>query len=154
MSEVLAAVLGFAGGVVGGLLGVGGGILFVPALVLFLDHGQLSAEATSLLAIVPVAIVGTARQIRYGNVRLADGLWIGALSVPGVALGVIVANNVAQRTLELAFAVLLVFVAVQLVRRALRDGDDGASSGGRGGPVHDNGSPERAPRDRAGTSGA
>ncbi|MGZ5333410.1 MAG: TSUP family transporter, partial [Solirubrobacterales bacterium] len=54
MSDIAAAVLGFAGGMVGGLLGVGGGILFVPALALFQDQSQLHAEATSLLAIVPV----------------------------------------------------------------------------------------------------
>ena len=41
--------------------GVGGGVLFVPGLVIFLGLGQHQAEATSLLAIVPVAIVGDAR---------------------------------------------------------------------------------------------
>lgn len=120
MSELFAALLGLAGGVVGGLLGVGGGILFVPALVIFLDQSQIDAEATSLLAIVPVAIVGTMRQRRYGNVRLGEGLLVGALSVPGVAVGVVVANALSQRALELAFAALLVIVAAQLALRALR----------------------------------
>ena len=121
MSEFLAGLLGFAGGVVGGLLGVGGGIIFVPALVIFLDKGQLMAESTSLLAIVPVAIVGTARQLRYGNVRLGDGVKIGFLSIPGVAIGVLVANAVSERALELGFAALLIAVACQLVVRAIRD---------------------------------
>lgn len=120
MEEVLAALFGFAGGVVGGLLGVGGGILFVPALAIFLDESQIGAEATSLLAIVPVAAVGTWRQARYGNVRLAEGLAIGALSVVGVAAGVVVANVVSQRVLELTFAALLIFVAARLVHRAAR----------------------------------
>ena len=119
MEYVAAALLGYAGGVVGGLLGVGGGILFVPALAIFLDLSQLDAEATSLLAIVPVAIAGTWRQYGYGNVRLRDGLLIGALSPVGVAIGVLVANNVSQRALEVSFAALLLFVATQLVRRAL-----------------------------------
>jgi hypothetical protein len=120
MEYVAAALLGYAGGVVGGLLGVGGGILFVPALAIFLDESQLGAEATSLLAIVPVAVAGTWRQYRYGNVRLRDGLWIGALSPVGVAAGVLIANNVAQRALEVSFAALLLFVAAQLMRRALQ----------------------------------
>jgi hypothetical protein len=119
MEYVLAAAFGLAGGAVGGLLGVGGGILFVPALVIFLDQGQLHAESTSLLAIVPVAIVGAWRQRGYGNVRLRDGLAIGALSPIGVAIGVLVSNAVSQRVLELAFAALLLLVAAQLVRRAL-----------------------------------
>jgi uncharacterized membrane protein YfcA len=48
--------IGLAAGVVAGLLGVGGGVLFVPGLVLFIGLDQHHAEATSLLAIVPVAI--------------------------------------------------------------------------------------------------
>jgi uncharacterized membrane protein YfcA len=119
MSEVAAAVLGFAGGMVGGLLGVGGGILFVPALVIFQDEPQIRAEATSLLAIVPVAMVAAWRQHGYGNVRLRDGLLVGALSPLGVAIGVVVANAVSQRLLELGFAALTLFIAGRLVARAL-----------------------------------
>jgi uncharacterized membrane protein YfcA len=119
MDELAAALLGFAGGMAGGLLGVGGGILFVPALAIFADQTQLEAESTSLLAIVAVAAVGAWRQHGYRNVDLRDGAVIGALSAGGVALGVAVANAVSQRALELAFAALLVLVAVQLTRRAL-----------------------------------
>ena len=119
MEYVLAAILGFAGGTVAGLLGVGGGILFVPALTIFLDLNQLHAESTSLLAIVPVALVGGWRQNRYGNVRLRDGILIGALSPLGVLIGVLISNSVPQRALELGFAALLVVVAAQLIRRAM-----------------------------------
>jgi hypothetical protein len=119
MDYVLAAIFGFAGGAVGGLLGVGGGILFVPALVIFLDLSQIHAESTSLLAIVPVALVGAWRQNRYGNVRVRDGIAIGLLSPIGVLIGVLVSNTVSQRALELGFAALLLVVAAQLTRRAL-----------------------------------
>src|SRR5215211_5283986 len=99
MDIVLAILAGVAGGVLGGLVGIGGGVLFVPALVFFLDETQVGAEATSLLAIVIVAIAGTWRQRTYGNVRLDDAAIIGALSVLGVAIGVVVANEVSQRVL-------------------------------------------------------
>jgi uncharacterized membrane protein YfcA len=121
VSELAAIAIGLVAGVVAGLMGVGGGILFVPALVLLLDQSQLHAEATSLLAIIPVAIVGAWRQSSYGNVRLADALVIGALSPLGVVAGAVVANNVSQRALELGFACLILFVAAQLVRRALAE---------------------------------
>ena len=120
MEYVAAALLGFLGGTLGGLVGVGGGILFVPALAIFLDEPQLRAEATSLLAIIPVALVGAWRQHGYGNVRLRDGLLVGALSPLGVALGVLVSNAVSNRALEIGFAALLLYVAGQLARRALR----------------------------------
>lgn len=123
---VAAGLLGFAGGMVGGLLGVGGGVLFVPALAIFLDETQLGAEATSLLAIVPVAIVGAWRQNRYGNVRLRDGLIAGALSPLGVLAGVALSNAVSERVLELSFAALIVLIAVRLVIRGLRPAEAGA----------------------------
>ena len=80
MDQLAAILIGLLGGAVAGLMGVGGGILFVPALVIFLDQSQVHAEATSLLAIIPVAIVGTWRQIGYGNVRLQHAAAIGLLS--------------------------------------------------------------------------
>jgi uncharacterized protein len=120
VSEIAAAILGFAGGLLGGLLGVGGGILFVPALAIFLDETQVEAEATSLLAIVPVAIVAVWRQLGYGNVRVREGLVIGALSPVGVAIGVVASNEISQRALELIFAGLALVIAAQLALRALR----------------------------------
>jgi uncharacterized membrane protein YfcA len=105
---------------VGGLLGVGGGVLFVPALVIFMDETQVRAEATSLLAIVPVALVAVWRQRGYGNVRVRDGLVIGALSPLGVAIGVVTSNEISQRALELIFAGLALVIAAQLVFRAFR----------------------------------
>jgi uncharacterized membrane protein YfcA len=117
---ILAVVMGAAAGVVSGLLGVGGGILFVPALTLVLSLSQVKAEATSLLAIIPVALVGAVRQHRYGNVKLGDGAVVGALSALGVAAGVALANVLPQRALRIGFAALMVLVAVQFLRRFAR----------------------------------
>lgn len=120
MTEIAAALVGFVGGVVGGLLGVGGGVLFVPALVIFQDQSQVDAEATSLLAIVPVALMAAWRQHGYGNVRVRDGLIVGALSPLGVLAGVAAANTIDQDLLKTFFAGLMIFVAIQLVRRPSR----------------------------------
>lgn len=115
-----AAVIGFFAGGVAGMLGVGGGILFVPGLVLGVGLSQVEAEATSLLAIVPVALLGAWRQHRYGNLRLGDGLLVGVLAVPGAIAGVAIVNAVPERTIEVGFACLMLVVAAQLARRALR----------------------------------
>jgi uncharacterized membrane protein YfcA len=119
MDYVAAGALGFLGGMLGGLVGVGGGVLFVPALVIFLDQTQVEAESTSLLAIVFVALLGAYRQYGYGNVRVRDGIVMGAVAAVGVAGGVAIANAVSGRTLELMFAVLALLIAAQLIRRAL-----------------------------------
>jgi uncharacterized membrane protein YfcA len=116
--------VGFVAGMAAGLLGIGGGALFVPALVLFLGLSQLDAQATSLLAIIPVAAVGAARQHRYGNLRIRDGLALGALATGGALGGVALANAVPERALEVSFAMLQLFVAFQLARRALRNEEE------------------------------
>jgi uncharacterized membrane protein YfcA len=117
---IAAALLGLAGGVVGGVLGVGGGLLFVPALALVLGLTQVEAEATSLLAVIAVGIVGAWRQYGYGNVRPRDGALMGVLSVAGVAAGVALANILPERALKLLFAAVMLYFAVSLFRRALR----------------------------------
>jgi uncharacterized membrane protein YfcA len=114
-----AALIGLVAGVVAGMLGVGGGVLFVPGLVFFVGLTQVDAEATSLLAIVPVALLGAWRQHRYGNVRIRDGLVVGALAVPAAVGGVALVNALPERAIEVAFACLQLLIAAQLVRRAL-----------------------------------
>jgi uncharacterized membrane protein YfcA len=120
MDVVAAVLIGFAAGVSSGMLGVGGGIIFVPGLVFVLGLSQLAAESTSLLAIVPVALAGAWRQRGYGNVRLRDGLILGALSPLGVVGGAELANVLSERALELSFAAVQLVFAFGLARRALR----------------------------------
>jgi uncharacterized membrane protein YfcA len=115
-----AAAIGVAAGLISGMLGVGGGILFVPGLVLFVGLHQVDAEATSLLAIIPTALVGSWRQYRYGNVRVHDATVLGAMSAAGAVAGVALANVLPTRVLEIAFGILMLVVAAQLVHRAAR----------------------------------
>jgi uncharacterized protein len=116
---VLALALGLSAGVLSGLFGVGGGILFVPALVA-LGLGQVEAQATSLLAILPTVAAGAWNQQRYGNLRPRTALVVGISSIAGVELGARVATSISEETLRRLFAVLLFGVAAQLVWRATR----------------------------------
>jgi len=101
------------------VLGLGGGIVFVPALAVFAHLTQLEAIGTSLVAIVLVALVGAARQRRYGNIRVREGILIGVLSPPGVLVGVALANVLPERALELSFAGLQLFFAWELARKSV-----------------------------------
>lgn len=109
--------IGFAAGVLGGLVGVGGGVLMVPGLIIFLDQPVLRAESTSLAAIVLVALVGAWRQRGYGNVRLRDAAVVTLLSPLGVVAGWAISNSVPERALELGFAGFQVYLALTLLWR-------------------------------------
>jgi uncharacterized protein len=111
---VLVAVLAAGTGVLAGLYGVGGGILFVPILVLFFELGQVEAEATSLLAILPTVAAGTWQQRRYGNVRWRAALVIGLGAVAGVQAGVVVAHWLPEDLLRRLFGLLMLGIAARL----------------------------------------
>jgi len=108
--------LGVLGGILAGLLGVGGGVIFVPALVIIAGLGQHEAEGTSLLAIIPVALVGAWRQDRYGNVERRSALTLSLIAGAGAFAGVQIADALSGHALRIAFAVLLVLISLQLVR--------------------------------------
>ncbi len=116
------AAIGLAAGVLSGLLGVGGGVLFVPGLVFVAGLTQVNAEATSLLAVIPVAMLGAWRQHGYGNLRARDGLLLGLLSLVGAVAGVVLANLLSGRTLRVMFALLVLVAAYQLFRAGRRPG--------------------------------
>lgn len=119
-STVLVGItLGLTAGVLAGMFGVGGGILFVPTLVL-LGLGQLEAQATSLLAILPTVAAGAWNQRRYGHLRASAAAVVGVASIVGVEVGARVATSLPESALRRLFAVLLFAVAVQLVWRTVR----------------------------------
>lgn len=107
--------VGVVAGIMAGLLGVGGGIVMVPSLVLLLSVEQAVAKGTSLLVIIPTALVGTARNLRAGDVDV--GL-AAAAGLTGVLFG-FAASLVSVRLDPLLsavlFGLLLVAVAVRLL---------------------------------------
>ena len=116
---ILAICLGLGAGVMAGLFGVGGGILFVPALVA-LGLGQLEAQGTSLLAILPTVAAGTLNQRRYGHLRVRTAIVVGLASIVGVEVGARIVTEIPESLLRRLFAILLFVVAAQLVWRAHR----------------------------------
>jgi uncharacterized protein len=120
MTIALVAVAGLAAGVLAGLFGVGGGIVFVPTLALLLGLTQLHAGATSLLAILPTAVVGSWRQRRYGNIDLRAAALVGLASIAGVQAGVLLAEALPESALRRLFGLLMILTAGQIVWRERR----------------------------------
>lgn len=126
------ALLGLLAGLVAGFFGVGGGVLFVPAMTLVAGMAVVDAEATSLLAIVPVALVGAVNQRRYGNLRLGDAVALGLFAVPAALLGVVIVNNVSEAVVRAGFSGLALFTAYKLARSGLQERRAAAPASDRG----------------------
>ncbi len=109
--------MGGAAGFVGGLLGVGGGLILVPGLVWAAGLGRHTATGTSLLAIIPVAIVATAT---YGlrldeafDARASAAVVVGSLA--GTVVGARLNARFSERGLRLAFALFSLAIGLRLV---------------------------------------
>jgi uncharacterized membrane protein YfcA len=106
-------------GAASGLLGVGGGTLMVPFLTLAVGLSQHAAEATSLLVVLPTAVVGSVVLHRRGVGDLRIALRIGVLGAAGGVVGALLALALPAHVLKLVFAVFLLLVSVRLVRDSL-----------------------------------
>ncbi len=106
--------IGLAAGALSGLFGVGGGILIVPGLVLLARMPQRRAHATSLAAILPIAVSGAAG---YGIEGAVDWVAVGLLTVGGILgafLGTSLLRRIPDRGLRVIFAGFLLVAAALL----------------------------------------
>jgi uncharacterized protein len=113
------AAFGVFAGVASGLLGVGGGTVMVPFLTLVVGYSQQRAEATSLLVILPTAIVGVLLLRRKGIGDLPRALTTGAIGAAGGALGATLALALPSHVLRIVFAAFLGAIGVRMCRDAL-----------------------------------
>ena len=118
--DVVAIVGGFGAGFLSGTIGVGGGLLFVPTMTVGLRISQAVAQGTSLVAIIPTAIVGGISHVLRGSVLLVPALWMGGGGVVGGVIGALVAVEVPGPWLARVWGGFLVFSAVRLTMQAIR----------------------------------
>ena len=109
-------VIGFAAGILSGLVGVGGGIIIVPALVFFLGFNQQQAQGTSLgLLLLPVGILAV---MNYYNKGYLDIKVIGIMSIAFVLGGWVgskLALQLSQEMVKRIFAVVLFYTAFKML---------------------------------------
>lgn len=105
-------MVGVIGGILAGLFGVGGGVIMVPLLLWWAQLDQRRAQATSLLAIAPAALVGTASYATGGVFPFIPGLLVAGGSVLGAQLGAFVLRRLSLGWLRWT---LIVFVASMAV---------------------------------------
>lgn len=109
------AAIGTVAGVFSGVFGVGGGTVIVPLLVLWLAYEEREATGTSLAAIVVIAAVAAGLYAANGDVDWGKAMLVGVPALAGVVAGTALQQRVPQRAISLAFAAMLVVMAILLV---------------------------------------
>ena len=107
-------LIGLTAGFFGALFGVGGGIVMVPMLIAASSFSPRPAMATSLAAIGLIAIEGAVFYGIHGDLEPLDAVVLGFPAAIGAAAGTAVQQRLANRTLSLAFSVVLLAVAIRL----------------------------------------
>lgn len=123
LTAVIAAgyvLAGLAMGLLSAFLGVGGGVIVIPLLVALFGFPQQLAAGTSLIVMIPIALMGAWRLTRAGHTDWSQGSRIGVGAAFGAVAGASLALVTNQSVLQIGFAILLLFAAFQMTRKALK----------------------------------
>jgi uncharacterized membrane protein YfcA len=118
MNFWIASIIGLASGVASGLFGVGGGIVMVPAMVYFLSppiRDIKQAIGTSLVVIIPTAIMGSFKHYHHGNIEWRTVAGLVPLALAGSYLGAWLTTQISADGLKRAFGAFIIVVGVKLL---------------------------------------
>jgi hypothetical protein len=122
---LIEAAIGFAGGLLAGMLGVGGGAIFVPAIVIFSLAGEVEdpqkvAQGVSLVVIVFTGAVGTFSNLRHDTVDVEVLRWVAPVAVVAALLASLVANRIDDALLRRLFGATALLLGIQTVYTSVR----------------------------------
>lgn len=113
---LLLLLLGFAAGLLSGLVGIGGGIVLVPALIYFLGTNQKTAQGTTLLILMlPVGILAVLNYYKQGYVNYKFSLLLAAGFVLGGYFGSKLSLALPDAILKKVFAGVLLLIALKMM---------------------------------------
>ena len=118
MHYLIAGIIGIVSGVASGLFGVGGGIVMVPAMLFFLSppiRDIKQAIGTSLIVIIPTALMGSYKHLAQGNVDWRTAISLAPLAIAGSYLGAWLTLHIPADNLKRAFGGFIILVGVKLL---------------------------------------
>ncbi len=110
---------GFFAGNLSGLLGVGGGVLKVPVLHLWCGVPMKAAAATSNFMIGVTAAAGAIVYFGHGRLDAPLSATVALGVLAGSTIGARTAGRLRDQWLRRGFSALTLFLALQMLRRAL-----------------------------------
>ena len=108
------SAIGAIGGLFAGLFGVGGGFIMVPLMMAWLRFDQRRASATSLLAIIPPALLSASLFGARDEIDLLAAGIIAAGAVAGAPIGALLMQRISLVWLKWLFIAGLLASALRL----------------------------------------
>lgn len=125
ITSIVLILVGIGIGVLSGMLGIGGGTIMVPVLRLGYGLDAFMATATSLFAIIPISLAGAVTHIRARSCFPKLGLLLGIAGAVTSSAGVYLGSISPSWLIMLAAAIIIVYSAFTMLRKALRMGKRG-----------------------------
>ena len=110
-----AGLIGLCSGIISGLFGVGGGIVLVPAMMFFMGLGIHQAVGSSLVVIIPTAVMGAFQHQRLGHIDWKIVLPLVPMSVVGGFWGAWLTAHIGGANLKRAFGGFIILVGLRLL---------------------------------------
>lgn len=105
---------GAIGGILSGLFAIGGAIVMVPLLVWRAGMDQRRAAATSLVAIIPTAVVSSATYLMHADVDIAAAGLISAGAIGGAIVGSYLLRRLPLTWLRWMFIAFILAIAAHM----------------------------------------
>ena len=121
LGAIALVMIGFATGILAGLLGVGGGIVMVPVMVVGFGIPAAIAKGTSLMVIVPTAIMGTWRNRKKRNADIRVATILGLAGVVSAFVGGQISVGMSEQLSNVLFSILLLIVAARMLWQLIGD---------------------------------
>lgn len=125
ITSIVLIIVGVGIGVLSGLLGIGGGTIMVPALRLGYGLDAFMATATSLFAIIPISLAGAITHVRARTCIPKLGVVLGVAGAVTSSAGVYLGSISPAWLIMLVAAIIIVYSAFTMLRKALRIGTKG-----------------------------
>jgi len=111
-------LIGLIGGTLSGLFAIGGAIVMVPLLVWRAGMDQRRAAATSLVAVIPTAVAGSATYLVHGAVDVTAAALISAGAIVGAIIGSRLLQRLPLTWLRWGFIGFILVIAAHMVLTA------------------------------------
>ncbi|MFV0591986.1 MAG: sulfite exporter TauE/SafE family protein [Draconibacterium sp.] len=120
--------IGFIVGLLGTMLGGGGGFIFLPLLTILIGVPMQTAVITSLVATLPIVVVGTVGHTRKSNIDFRTGLMFAIAGVIGAFVGAGITSLISPDELRVSFGIYLVLIAVHIAYGTIRKNEETKSN--------------------------
>lgn len=109
---MLTAIIGFFSGILSGM-GVGGGMLLIPAVRIFMNIGQQSAQSLNLFCFIPSSVCAIFVHLKNKKIDIKTALPVILTGVPFALLGAYISTSISSNLLSRLFGGFILIFGIR-----------------------------------------